>query len=451
MESLYKLLKLKVGVIFVIILGLECQEVFSQETVLWTNPIANNVAIAGVAPTSGVTVTATTSGVSGNYTFQVTPANSTMFQGRGPWPAVATTAADDLTFTFSQPVIVTNFVLGDVNTSNGTPGWNDSFTIVNAGFATSVPNNVNVSPTGVILNHGINNVNTARFLCSNPIGNFGMQFQYISNTTTAWLDYRIDLIPIPVIDPICFNDVAPSFPEIGNSIEGTWSPSVIDTSIIGVTTYVFTPGPGQALTCDVPVDVTILSPDNSECCLSNLTLSSTADDISNDPSSFPIGLRHRSVSDYIDASNKIAVGDNVFQNGVVYHAGNYVVLTPGFDALYGSQFSGYIEGCSPNFNYKNGRPKKDNISNLPVIKNSGSFSGSFAIIPNPSNYAVEIVSENAFNKLDIISLEGRKMFESAFNETKKYSINISNYEKGVYLVIVTDIAGQQFSKKLIKN
>jgi hypothetical protein len=49
--------------------------------------------------------------------------------------------------------------------------------------------------------------------------------------------------PIP---PLCLNSIAPSLPVTSsNGITGSWSPSTINTTTIGTTTYTFTPATGQ--------------------------------------------------------------------------------------------------------------------------------------------------------------------------------------------------------------
>jgi gliding motility-associated-like protein len=70
----------------------------------------------------------------------------------------------------------------------------------------------------------------------------------------------------PTFDPIsslCQNATAPILPLTSNNgITGTWSPAIIDTSIIGIATYDFTPDATPTQTCvtNVTVEVTITAP-----------------------------------------------------------------------------------------------------------------------------------------------------------------------------------------------
>ncbi|GAO45737.1 beta strand repeat-containing protein, partial [Flavihumibacter petaseus] len=97
----------------------------------------------------------------------------------------------------------------------------------------------------------------------------------VSNTTTGSYTFTpdagqcaapvtIDITVTPAVTPafdavgaLCQNSVAPALPATSNNgINGTWSPAVINTSVIGTTTYTFTPAAGECAT-PVSIDVTI--------------------------------------------------------------------------------------------------------------------------------------------------------------------------------------------------
>ncbi len=82
--------------------------------------------------------------------------------------------------------------------------------------------------------------------------------------TNATMDVTINAeSTVPTFDQIaniCQGLQAPDLPTISiNNITGTWSPSTIDTSVVGTVTYTFTPNPAQ---CAVPatMDITIDAP-----------------------------------------------------------------------------------------------------------------------------------------------------------------------------------------------
>ncbi|GAO45736.1 hypothetical protein FPE01S_14_00005, partial [Flavihumibacter petaseus NBRC 106054] len=74
------------------------------------------------------------------------------------------------------------------------------------------------------------------------------------------IDITVTPTVIPAFDPIaalCLNSAASTLPATSlNGVSGTWLPAVINTSVIGTTTYTFTPAAGECAT-PVSIDVTI--------------------------------------------------------------------------------------------------------------------------------------------------------------------------------------------------
>ncbi len=66
---------------------------------------------------------------------------------------------------------------------------------------------------------------------------------------------------------VCQNSTAPNLPPNSSntpSIVGVWNPVFVDTSILGATTYTFTPNSGQCdSTTPITVDITVVHPANS--------------------------------------------------------------------------------------------------------------------------------------------------------------------------------------------
>lgn len=138
---------------------------------------------------------------------------------------------------------------------------------------------------------------------------------------------------------------------------------------------------------NVGADVTF---DN--CCQPTLTLVSPADNLNNLATAT---TKEKERSDWIKAANIVSVGDNVLANGVVYHAANYVELNPGFEAVLGSQFVAYPEGCTADFEYK-AQNQNTNVSTTKSAVDDGvvnliKLTNGFAIIPNPSSNTIDIV------------------------------------------------------------
>ena len=196
---------------------------------------------------------------------------------------------------------------------------------------------------------------------------------------------------------------------------------------------------------NVGPDVTFIN-----CCIPTLTLASPVDDLTNLASAL---VTKRERADWIKASNIVSVGDNALSNGVVYHAENFVELNPGFEAVFGSQFAAYPEGCTANYVYRsavqtsNPVPDEETIINLVKIGSIG-----FAIIPNPSNSVIDIVMKDSnFNKVSITTIDGKTVEERSVENTDTTRIDVSRYANGIYIINVTSEDGQLLSKKLIKN
>ncbi len=194
----------------------------------------------------------------------------------------------------------------------------------------------------------------------------------------------------------------------------------------------------------------------SNCCQANLTLTAPLDNVNNLAT---VDVKKKERSDWIKAANLITVGNNLQSNGVVYHAANYVELNPGFEALTGSQFAAYPEGCDGNFLYKNqNQSTAGNIkTNLMPTEDTTTVNlektiSSFAIIPNPSSSAIEISMKDAkFTKISISTIDGKVVFEESVQRTDRSKVDVSNYANGIYIINVTSEDGQQLTEKLIKN
>ena len=210
-------------------------------------------------------------------------------------------------------------------------------------------------------------------------------------------------------------------------------------------TFIYTISDNSA---NIGPDVTFI-----DCCLPTLALASPADDLTNLAA---VALKKKERSDWIKAANIVSVGDNVLSNGVVYHAENYVELNPGFEALLGSQFAAYPEGCTANYTYKtvtqNANLRSSEIPSADTIVNLIKVSKDFAIVPNPSSSTIEIIMNDAkFNKVSITTIDGKIVNERTIEKTDKTMIDVSRYANGVYIINVTSEDGQLYTKKLIKN
>ena len=157
----------------------------------------------------------------------------------------------------------------------------------------------------------------------------------------------------------------------------------------------------------------------------------------------------------ISAESKI-VASNTILNGsrIVYHAGDAVIMNPGFNAVYGSIYSAYIEGCSSMMLSALNREEMNSsfeVTEQNMIHDSN-FRDELRIFPNPSSSSVDI-SLGDFNMSSIIvtSMDGRLMFDKNVKDSSSYKLDISNYTAGIYMVTATTGNGKVFTGKIIKN
>lgn len=210
-------------------------------------------------------------------------------------------------------------------------------------------------------------------------------------------------------------------------------------------TFVYTISDNSA---NIGPDVTFIN-----CCLPTLTLASPVDDLSN--LAAPL-IKTQERSNWIKAANIVSVGDNALSNGVVYHAENFVELNPGFEAMLGSQFAAYPEGCSSSYIYKDAAPavrtQVAQASNTEETVNLIKVAIDFAIVPNPSSNNIEIImNDSQFSYITIATIDGKIVDDRNVGKTDRAQIDVSRYANGIYIVNVTAEDGKIYTKKLIKN
>ena len=199
-----------------------------------------------------------------------------------------------------------------------------------------------------------------------------------------------------------------------------------------------------------------IGPDISfvDCCIPTLYLSAAA--ANNLDNLAPMAIRQRQRSNWIIAANIVSVGDNALSNGVIYHAGNFVELTPGFEAEFGAQFAAYPEGCSENYIYKNETQNNNSINTIEKITdetiNLVKISRGFTIYPNPSSSTIDIkMKDSQFKKVSITTIDGKMVYERKVEPTDTTQIDVSRYANGVYISNITSEDDELLTEKLIKN
>lgn len=297
------------------------------------------------------------------------------------------------------------------------------------------------------------NLNPLNLNC--PTGNFQVcgTFQLPDQSTIGNISLQIvDAFGNPIGAPIN-NSVI-----IGNNFCFTVDPIIFGANPTGTFSFQVTANLNNSPCIQILTDeLGVISFNN--CCQPTANLMSPNQNVNN-LSPFvngvdPLAVRQLERSNSITATNVIGVGDNAFQNGVVYHAGDFLEFNPGFEAVNGSQFAAYIEDCSGNYVYRNQEVKPEvtflkedvEINLIRISKPTG-----FSIIPNPANSSIKIFMDKAkFNKMTITSIDGKIVLDKTIPITESFELDISNYQQGIYIISVRGVDGQLFTQKLIKN
>lgn len=417
---------------------------YSQTYVTWDT--VTGLPGTGTAGTVGVTVTATGAGNAFNYAAPTTyTANmpfgtGNCFETYGP---NTNFPSQQLVYTFSAPVVVTRYNMGDTDLDPDLMAWNDSFNFVGTTFNNSTDTNCNATGGGVTTTTDLGDMaEFASWFCTGELTSFGLNYVGDGTLTHAFLSYSMEIIPVPTLT-LCV-DESHGFPLIGDEIAGSWSPSTISTTSPGTQVYTFTPSPGQPMLCPIPLHVTVI--DCSETCPLTLTLT-TANNMDN---ADPDAITLREAEQWISASNVIGFGNNAGLDGVVYHAGNFVELTPGFEAVYSSQFSAYPLGCSGTFDYRMSAPVSP-PSGMPKISGTSLGNGPKMLKLLVDGNTLKVFTPNlTTTEVLIHALDGRRVFKSNTHKNM-HAIDIGTFTQGVYLVTVQTAAGYTLTEKFIKK
>jgi subtilisin family serine protease len=161
----------------------------------------------------------------------------------------------------------------------------------------------------------------------------------------------------------------------------------------------------------------------------------------------PSGTDTQEASSSITASNTISSGATA-----IYHAGDEVLLTPGFDALNGSVFRAYIEGCTGTFVSRNSDNTIAYVDETRIQDASDDIAvQKMHIAPNPNNGAFSVYfDEEESGTLQILDFKGDLIKTLEFENSTKLSVDIQRNLQGMYFVKVRT-KSKTFVEKIIKK
>ena len=92
------------------------------------------------------------------------------------------------------------------------------------------------------------------------------------------------------------------------------------------------------------------------------------------------------------------------------------------------------------------------ITYTPALSVNDFSDNVFALYPNPANNKLNIQCPNSrINSINIFSIDGKKVLVTDNVNSNELELNISHFNKGIYLIQVLDINGALSTKKLIKQ
>jgi len=218
------------------------------------------------------------------------------------------------------------------------------------------------------------------------------------------IDERID----PEFDsfgPYYQDEETEELPEISNNgIPGTWHPGEIDTSILGITSYIFTP--------------------ESEYCANEIII-----EIKVYEKTYSI------VFEVIDIQENPIDDAYITLNNNRQWPGQYI-------------FSGYLPGLYEYVVRKNGYIdvvdyiaviEENIVEQVIMIKDPTSINhytdSNFEIFPNPAKNILNIKSNEIIEHIEFIDISGRHIYSTSTNKTSK-KIDLSDFESGIYFLKV---------------
>lgn len=88
-------------------------------------------------------------------------------------------------------------------------------------------------------------------------------------------------------------------------------------------------------------------------------------------------------------------------------------------------------------------------NSLNVIENPGAES--LIIYPNPFDREFQIKTDAIIEQVEISSVSGQKIILNKTLISHNKTIDVSGLKNGIYLLILTDINGNQYTKRIFKN
>lgn len=158
-------------------------------------------------------------------------------------------------------------------------------------------------------------------------------------------------------------------------------------------------------------------------------------------------------TDIQEASNTLTASNTISSGGTAtYTAGQRVVLTAGFRASNGSQFSAKVEDCSGSRSIENlASSEAQRATKNSEIGSSITKEAFFKLHPNPTSGQFTISSVGVSDQgasIKIYSTIGTLQLDEKIL-AKNSSIDVTSLSEGLYYVVILDANGTSYSKTLL--
>jgi hypothetical protein len=130
------------------------------------------------------------------------------------------------------------------------------------------------------------------------------------------------------------------------------------------------------------------------------------------------------------------------------------VLSNGFLGKGGSNFRDYIAGCATNIA---GRPANENeeivLEEAVAEVNASALLGEgLKLYPNPANASVTVaLSSGEIKNLIVTAIDGKTVLIRSVDSQNQFTLDITAFSKGIYLITIEDSEGNIQTEKLIKE
>ncbi|MFD2603231.1 T9SS type A sorting domain-containing protein [Flavobacterium suzhouense] len=132
---------------------------------------------------------------------------------------------------------------------------------------------------------------------------------------------------------------------------------------------------------------------------------------------------------------------------VTYQAGNYVELAPGFSAAKTSVFTARIEECIPQTVFTTvANTSRTGEPNIVSVTQSEQPDNGFKVYPNPTDEIVYVASQTQVKVYIVTDITGKEVMR-VNAEKDQTSVNLSNLESGIYMLMAEGKLIQKIIKK----